>query len=91
MYQKKYGKIKYGMVSYQDESRIYCNKYHVLYDKKIDDFEKIIIPSTEARDIQEMIQKFYLEFLPSCKYCLREIPELEYYHDNVTDFLVPIY
>lgn len=101
MYQEKYGKIKYGMVSYKDESRFYCNKYHVLYDKKIDDFEKIIIPpskwllfhisSTNAKDIQEMTHKFYLDFLPSCKYNLREIPELEYYHDNVTDFLVPIY
>ena len=49
------------------------------------------INSQRANDIQEMSHKFYLEFLPSCKYNLREIPELEYYHDNVTDFLVPIY
>ena len=33
---------------------------------------------------------FYEDFLPSCKYNLRDLPELEYYHDEVTDFLIPI-
>lgn len=96
-----HGKIKYGMVTYKDNERDCCEKYYVLYDKEINAFEKIIIPkskwlvfkidSTEAKDIQEMSHKFYLNFLPSCKYNLREIPELEYYHDNITEFLVPIY
>lgn len=97
----KYGEIKFGMVTYKDECREECNAYYVLYDKYIEELEQIIIPkskwlmfrinSQKAKDIQEMSHKFYLEFLPSCKYNLREIPELEYYHDNVTDFLVPIY
>lgn len=100
-YQEKYGNIKYGMVTYNDETRARCKEYYVLYDKEIPEFEKITISpskwlvfrinSTNAKDIQEMSHKFYLEFLPSCKYNLREIPELEYYHDDVTDFLVPIY
>ncbi len=97
----QYGEIKYGMVTYKDEIREECNGYYVLYDKKIEELKQIIIPkskwlvfrinSQKAKDIQEMSHKFYLEFLPSCKYNLKQIPELEYYHDNVTDFLVPIY
>ena len=97
----KYGEIKYGMVTYEDECREKCNAYYVLYDKYIKELEQIIIPkskwlmfrinSQNAKDIQEMSHKFYLDFLPSCKYNLKEIPELEYYHDGVTDFLVPIY
>ncbi len=100
-YEEKFGKIKYGMIVYGDDIREQCSAYYILYDKKIEGFEKIIIPaskwlvfrinSNDAKDIQEMSNKFYFEFLPSCKYNLREIPELEYYHDDVTDFLVPIY
>jgi len=100
-YQKQYGEIQYAMITYQDKLRDNCKEYFVLYDQVIKDFEKITIPSSkwlkftinsqEAKDIQEMSHKFYLEFLPSCKYNLREMPELEYYHDNITDFLVPIY
>ena len=100
-YLDKYGSIKYAMVTYKDKERNSCNGYYVLYDKEISGFEKIIIPkskwlvfkinSQEAKDIQEMSHKFYLEFLPSCKYNFKELPELEYYHDNITDFLVPIY
>lgn len=98
---EKYGKIKFGMITYDDELRETCNGYYILYDKKIDRLEKIVIPkskwlvfrinSQNPKDIQEMSHKFYLEFLPSCKYNLKEIPELEYYHDGKTDFLVPIY
>ena len=100
-YKDKYGNIKYGMVTYNDNMRENCQEYFVLYDNEITEFEKIIIPpskwlmfrinSQNAKDIQEMSHKFYLEFLPSCKYNLKEIPELEYYHDDITDFLVPIY
>lgn len=99
--QKKYGEIKFGMITYDNTLRNQCNKYYVLYDRKIEKGEKIIIPkskwlvfrinSQNPKDIQEMSHKFYLEFLPSCKYNLKQIPELEYYHDNVTDFLIPIY
>ena len=99
-YFNKYGDINYGMVTY-DEEREQCEKYYCLFDKKINDFEHIIIPkgkwlkfrinSQNAKEIQEMSHKFYEEFLPSCRYNLKELPELEYYHDDITDFLVAIY
>ncbi len=99
-YMDKYGEIKYGMTTY-DMDRCESQKYYCLYDKVIDEFEHIKIPkskwlkfrinSRDAKDIQEMAHRFYKEFLPSCKYNLKNLPELEYYHDNVTDFLVAIY
>ncbi len=99
-YINKYGKVKYGMITY-DIDREATQKYYCLYDKVINEFEHIIIPkskwlkfrinSQHAKDIQEIAHKFYEEFLPSVKYNLKEIPELEYYHDDVTDFLVAIY
>lgn len=100
-YQAKYGDIKYGLVMYKDSERMLCDSYYCLYDKPIPDFEKIDIPSSKwlkftinsqtAQDIQAMSKKFYQEFFPSCKYNLKDIPEIEYYHDNITDFFVPIY
>ena len=100
-YKEKYGDIKYGMVTYSDNLREKCNGYYVLYETKVNGFKKVIIPeskylmfrinSQKSKDIQEMSHRFYLEFLPSCKYNLKNTPELEYYHDGVTDFLVPIY
>ena len=99
-YYSKYGGIKYGMITY-DKDRNNCQKYYCLYDKEITDFECIKIPASKwlrfsinsqnARDIQEISHKFYREFLPSCKYNLKELPELEYYHDDITDFLIAIY
>lgn len=95
-----YGEIKYGMITYNDK-REESQKYYCLYDKKIDGFEHIKIPkskwlkfridSQKAKDIQYISHKFYGEFLPSVKYNLKQLPELEYYHDDVTDFLVAIY
>lgn len=100
-YRDIYGEVQYGMVTYTSPDRCYCDKYYALYDKDIDGFERIKIPtgkwlkfrinSQNPVEIQEMSQKFYIDFLPSCKYNLREIPELEYYHDRITDFLVSIY
>ena len=94
------GFVKYGMVTYDNE-RIECQKYYCLYDEKRDGFEHIKIPKSKwlrfrtgsqiAKDIQKTSYRFYSEFLPSVKYNLRELPELEYYHDDVTDFLVAIY
>lgn len=99
-YIKSYGKVKYGMITY-DINRIESQKYYCLYDKVIREFEHIKIPeskwlkfkidSQDAKDIQEISHKFYEEFLPSCKYNLKELPELEFYHDSITDFLVAIY
>ncbi len=101
-YLDKYGEFNYGMTSYTDGSRKYSNKYWVLYDKEINDkeFQKIIIPkskwivfridSQETEDIQRITDRFYKEFIISAKYKFRELPELEYYHDDVTDLMVPI-
>lgn len=99
-YLSKYGEVKYGMITY-DTKREESKKYYCLYDKKIEEFEQIKIPeskwlkfrinSQNPKDIQMMSKKFYREFLPSCKYNLKELPELEYYHEGVTDFLVAIY
>lgn len=98
----KYGEINYGMVTYDHEDVCHerTNAYWVLYEKEIPGLERVVIPkskwllfrihSQEAKDIHNMSQQFYIEFLPSCKYNLSELPELEYYHDGVTDFLVPI-
>lgn len=99
-YEPEYGEIPYAMITYQDEEHTLCDNYYVLYDRFIPNFEKITIPASKwlvfriptqsAEDIHNISQKFYLEFLPSCKYNLRKIPELEYYHDDITDFLVAI-
>ena len=92
--------IPYGMTVY--EKRFESNKleYWVLYDRKIKGFEKYIIPkgkwllfhvpTQEAEDIQLVTKRVYNRFIPSCKYNFRPIPELEHYHDEVTDFLIPI-
>lgn len=98
-YTKLYGDIKYGMITYDDTHDL-CDGYYCLYDKEIKEFEKFVIPkskwlvffiaSQEPIDIQDISHRFYLEFAPSSRYKLRGIPELEYYHDDVTEFLVPI-
>lgn len=100
-YESIYGDIEYAMITYEKTDREQCNGYYILYNKEIKGFKKFIIPSSkwlvfrissyEEKEIQKVSHQFYYEFLPSCKYNLREIPELEYYHDGVTDFLVPIY
>lgn len=88
------------MTVYEDIERYICAAYYVFYDKKIPNFEKIVIPSEkwlvfkiknqQTDDIQKIIKKFYYEFLPSCKFNLKDLPELEYYHDGITEFLVAI-
>lgn len=52
---------------------------------------KFTVPSQEAIDIQAASTNFYDQFLPTCEYQLRPEPDLEYYHDGVTDLLIPIY
>lgn len=99
-YGKRYGDITYGMVVY--EARFDSDKYEywVLYDKKIEEFPSYVIPkgkwlcfevpTDEAVDIQRISRQFYEEFVPSSKYHFRDVPELEYYHNNRVSFLVPI-
>ena len=79
----------------------FANSCHNGRNHTRDEFEHIIIPkskwlkfrinSQKSDDIQDISHRFYREFLPSSKYNLKEIPELEYYHDDITDFLVAIY
>lgn len=97
---KMYGEPKYGMVKYHKKDRIRVKSYYILYDEYKSDLEKIEIPkskwilirilSQEAKDIQEASNMFYTKFFQSCKYNFRDLPEIEYYHNNVTDFLIPI-
>lgn len=99
-YAHKYGEIDYGMTVYEDRFESDYYEYWILYQKEILEFVeykveggkylKFTIQSQEAKEIQQVTNKFYESFLPSCKYNLRELPELEHYHDNITDFLVPI-
>lgn len=93
----------YGMVVYQDgrdSTRDY--EYWVLWRKAPTGLNtqpylvpasrwiRFLIPSQAADDIQHMSTQFYYHFLPTCQYRLKPQPELEYYHDGVTEFLVPI-
>lgn len=98
---KKYGgNFSYGMTEYVSRFEDEQCYFWVLYDEYKKDFQEYKIPaskwisirinSQEAKDIQKMIRRFYAEFIPSSKYKIKELPELEYYHDNITDFLVPI-
>ncbi len=97
---KKYGEPLYGMIEYKDKDRYFVKAYWIMYDKEIDGLEKKIIPkgkwimirikSQEVDEIQAASDMFYQKFLPISKYHFKDIPELEYYHDNITDFLIPI-
>ncbi len=99
-YEKDYGDIPYAMTTYSDLEREHCNAYWILYDKEIPGLEKIIIPSSKyvkfkidnqsPNDIQAVTNKFYLEFFPSSNLNFSDAPELEYYHDDITEFLVPL-
>lgn len=98
---KKYNKAPtYGMVEYKDKERYHVKSYWVLYEKESKGLEKKVIPkskwiqitinSQQASEIQKVSKIFYKEFLPSCKYNFRDLPEIEFYHDEITDFLIPI-
>ncbi len=97
---EKYGKPQYGLVEYKDRERLYVKAYWVMYDKNRENLQRMIIPkckwiliridSQETYDIQEASKMFYCDFLPSCKYDFKGLPEIEYYHDGITDFLIPI-
>ena len=88
------------MTVYEDRFESDNYEYWVLYDKQIPSFTKyeiaggrylkFTISSQNAEEIQKVTNEFYKNFLPSCKFNLRELPELEYYHDGITDFLVPL-
>lgn len=99
-YCKKYGHPDYGIVVYESRIDSINYEYWVAYSKNINEFEKIVIPkskwlvfkinSQKAEEIQAKSTEFYEKFLPSSKFNLKPIPELEYYHDDITEFLIPI-
>ncbi len=99
-YLKQYGRIKYAMTTYDGVSRSNCTGYYILFEHPAPDFEKIIIPKSQwlvfrinnrsIKDIQTMIEKFYQEFHSYTNFKFASYPELEYYHDDVVDFMVPI-
>lgn len=98
--QKQYKEAQYALVEYKDKERKYVKAYWILYDKENKGLTKKIIPeskwilikvnSQEAEDIQNASKTFYNNFLPSSKYNFSDLPEIEYYHDGITDFLIPI-
>lgn len=99
-YLSRFGHADFGMVKYRDIDRCDCSAYYVLYNQEIPEFEQIKIPahkwlrfitnSYNAHEIQKTSKDFYNTFLPSSNYQLANLPELEYYHDGITEFLVPI-
>ncbi len=100
-YYDKYGNIDYGaVVTTSGNLKFETYEYWILYDKKIDEFEKFIIPCSkylvfridhdDAEDIQKMCYDVFNKFLPSTNYVFKELPELEHYHDDVVDYYVPI-
>ena len=97
---KQFGKPDYGLVEYKDRERENVKAYWIAYNNQQKGLEKIVIPkskwielrveSQKPKEIQNLSKIFYYEFLPSCKYNLKDLPEIEYYHNNITDFLIPI-
>lgn len=93
--------INYAMVTYRGKAHEICEGYYILFSSYKKNREKIIIPksrwvrltipSQKAKEIQKISHQFYYQILPSCQFNLKDIPELEYYHDGITEFLIPIY
>ena len=88
------------MTVFEDRFNSYNCYFWILYNKKIEELHKykvhkskylkFRIPNMNSKDIQKMTQEFYKYFILSLNIELKELPELEYYHDRITDFLVPI-
>lgn len=99
-YEKKYGSIKYGMVSYEERFKSKKLQYWCLFEEEHKDFLGVSFPkskwlifkinSNEAKDIQNLSHKFYNTFFPKSKYKLKHLPELEVYKKNTTEFWVAI-
>lgn len=102
-YEEMYSKHhlwQYGMVVYEDRFHSERLEYWVLNKEKQEGMERYEIPASKwlvfrvdtikAKDIQELSHQFYEHFLPSCKFNLRNIPELECYYDGYMEMLVPI-
>lgn len=96
-----YGLLDYDSGRSDDNNYHYCALWYMDHNNTYPDFVRYHIPamrwlkfrilSQEAVDIQKTSTQFYEEFLPTCPYRLRPEPDLEYYHDGITDFMIPIY
>ncbi len=99
-YIEKYGNIKYCMVRYSSNLRVECKEYYCLYDKEIEEFERVLIKKSKflkftlnSRNeikIQNLVSTVRQNFLNSSKYNIKSDFEIEYYYDNQVDFLIPI-
>ena len=88
------------MVTYEDRYKSDRFEYWCLYKEKLAGLSKyvifkskwivFIIDSQEAKDIIRVSQKFYKTMFLNLQYNIRPLPELEYYHDGITEFLIPI-
>lgn len=97
-----YGMTVYLDNELENNDRFSTKHYEYWISSKIPlpDFKKYTLPKSKwlklsvssylPKDIHELVLKFYLSFLPSCKYNIKSLPELEYYHDGMADFLVAI-
>ena len=100
VYEEKYGHFDYALVLYESRFDSQQCEYWISYINKIEDFKPIVIPkskwlkfkinSRDGKEIQNVAKIFYEKFLPSTKFKIKPIPELEYYHDNITELLIPI-
>ncbi|MCH5166579.1 MAG: AraC family transcriptional regulator [Erysipelotrichales bacterium] len=100
-YKDIHGNIDYGaVVTLPKTHNIEEYEYWILYKNKIKGFQELTIPKSkylvfrinrvEAEDIQNMCEVVFSSFLPSSSYSVNDVPELEYYHDNIVDYYVPI-
>lgn len=101
-YYDKFGVPDYAITVYKDRNCLEELEYWVLYTKNYDkeNFKKKILPaskwlkfeiaSQEASDIQKATQTFYEKLMKSIDYTISSLPDLEYYHDEITEFLIPI-
>lgn len=99
-YLEELGEVAYGLTIYDDSYHTNVKKYYALYEKDYEGFESLIIPknkwlkftvkSQETKVIQNMINDFYREFLPSSHYSIGDIIELEHYTLDTTEFLIAI-
>ena len=91
---KLYAKLHFEEKTEQSNSldyKIIETDQIILYGKyKMTNNENIRVKSQEAKDIQKISNDFYNSFFYSFKYNFRDLPEIEYYHDEVTDFMIPI-
>lgn len=99
-YKDLYGDIPYGMVLYEKRFSSEKLEYWCLYSVEHEGFSKVSFPdskwlifkirSQEARDIQNLSHKFYDTFFPKNKFQLRDLPELEVYKEDYTEFMIAI-